>query len=193
MKIKAYGTVFGVALVFLVLGNCVFGQQTKADILKLIPQEWKDRDQKAMESLADRIIKDNTELAQFFESGDRTAIEAITARYAEMKGTIVDQGYNVISPKDAESFRRFWGHARVKGPRLEFKTVSIYLTDKLGPQSGVVTEAGRPAEVVKFNYMAFVVHEFAYGPKNGPRGSVNDDQDTRTYCHQETCPWRCMQ
>jgi hypothetical protein len=196
MKIKNSWVVFGAILVFVVLGLCAFSQaqpsanQTREDILNLIPQDWKAKDLKAMESLADQIIKDNVELAGFFEKGDKNNIEAMTARYAQMNGTIVDHKYKAVSSKDKKKVKTFWSEARTKGPKLEFKTVSIYLTDKQGPQVGAIIEGGARVEA-KFNYVAVVVQEFSYGPK-GAGGSNNDPLETLTYCHQDTCPWRSM-
>ncbi len=192
MKIQNFWVVFGTILVFVALILCVpqeSASQTKEEILNLIPPEWKAKDLKAMESLANQIIQDNKNLSGFFEKGDKTAIKAMTAQYARMNGTIVDEEYNVISPKDAKKFNRFWKKARAKGAKVEFKTVSIYLTDKLGPQFRVVIEKGKPPAKVKFNYVAFVTHEFNYGPK-GAGGSTYDPSDSRTYCHQEECTWR---
>jgi hypothetical protein len=188
MKIKNYWGVSGAILVFVVLVLCAFSQtqqsasQTRDEILNLIPEQWKARDLKAMESLADKIIADNKDLAEFFRNEN---FNSMADRYAQMSGAIKDQDGNVVSSKDRKKFKHFWSDARGKGAKLEFKTISISLTD-LGKQSVIVIQGSTSKE--EFNYLAYVVHEFSYGP-NGAGGSAYDPGEGRDYAHQESCTW----
>jgi len=188
MKIKSFWVAFGAVLVFVVLVLCVplqSASQTRDEILNLIPKEWKDKDLKAMESLADQINCDNLALAKLFESSE---FDIMTALHEEVSGTIVNDKYKVVSSKDECNFKAFWRDARTKGSKLVFKTTSVHLTDRLGSQPGVVIKECRPVPVT-FNYVAIVVHEFRVIPdEKGAHNSMG--LDIVTYAHQDTCPWR---
>jgi hypothetical protein len=190
MKIKNYWLVFGAILVFVVLVLCAFSQlkesmlQAKQEMIKnLIPEEWNKKNAKSMESLADAIISDNEELARFFEKGD---FDAMARLYVERGGAIISPEYRIYSCQD---IAKFWKGVWKEGARLEFKTVNIYLSDRLGKQPGVVIQKEKPPKEVKFDAVAFVINEFSIVTKKAG-GSAYDPYDSRAYAHQEECTWR---
>jgi|GEM_PF-2921122 len=195
MKIKNYGIAFGAILVFFVLVNCVFSQptQTAEEILKLIPDDWKDtpKELDAMKSLAQQIYDDYVELSGHFTEGGTDRMDKMNKKYAKLSALIVDEKYDAVSAKDCGGkFKDFWGEKRAKGTKVKFTAVSISISDTLGPQEGIVIEEGKAPEFKTFDYVAFVVHEIRIEKAEGESGSGYDPPGIVVYAHQGDCTWK---
>jgi hypothetical protein len=188
MKIKNYGIAFGAVLFFAVLVLCVFSQtqesatQAKAGILKeSIPEEWLRKSPCSMEHLADAIVSDNEDLAQYFKKRD---FKAMADLYIKRGGAIVSQEYKIYS---CQGLAEFWSKAWTEGAELKFRTLHVYLSDLLGRRPGLVYKGEQKVET-KFDTIAFVINKFSIISSSG--APIQDPGDTRVYVHQEECTWR---
>jgi hypothetical protein len=182
MKIKNYSVVFGIVIIFALLAFFTAmtpkasGQQAKEEILnKMVLREGMNRTQKQsmMEKLAEKIVSDNEELAKHFKSRN---FKAMADLYGKRGAVIISPEYEKISGKDST---KFWKKLWKADAKVEIKIVSIYLSDAIGE---------KPAQEMKYDTVAFVVHEFHIVPKEEVPSNLTVNVSLK-YIHQTNCFW----
>ncbi len=195
MRLRSYSLLLVIILLFAPLAFCVPPEkemnveQLRDQIIKKMKmKEGMEVDKKKMESLADKIIKDNEKLSRFFYEQNFVGIVEL---FKKRSTVLVTPQYKRIAGKDSALL---WQKSWKKEAKLKIETVCVFMSDVMGLQSVQIAEINAKGEMgiktIKFDTLAFVLQEIhIITEQEGSAPQNYSFLESSCFMHQDICPW----